>query len=90
MSPTYFNISMSPLLKELDDGSGTIGIQVGDRLILGVAWSDDLLLLTTEDKLQEALDKIHAALKKYKKQINKGKVYITPMWQYRDAHKTNR
>jgi hypothetical protein len=37
MSPTYFNISMSPLLKELDDGTGTIGIQVGDRLILGVA-----------------------------------------------------
>ena len=78
MSPTYFNISMSPLLEELDDG--TIGIQIGDRKILGAAWSDDLILLTTEDKLQQTLDKVHATMKKYKKMTNKDKVYIVPMW----------
>jgi hypothetical protein len=42
-SPMSFNISMSPLREALDDGS--IGI-------MGVAWSDDLLLLTTKDKGQ--------------------------------------
>jgi hypothetical protein len=87
MSPTYFNISMSPLLEELDDG--TIGIQIGDRKILGAAWSDDLILLTTEDKLQHTLDKVHTAMRKYKKMTNKDKVYIVPMWKYRDTKKKN-
>jgi hypothetical protein len=83
LSPTYFNISMCPLLASLDDG--TIGIKVGDTTILGVAWSDDLFFLTTEDKLQQALDKINDAMKNYKKVANKDKVYIIPMWQYRDS-----
>jgi hypothetical protein len=83
LSPTYFNISMCPLLAELDDG--TIGIKVGDTTILGVAWSDDLFFLTTEDKRQQTLDIINNAMKKYKKVTNNDKVYIIPMWQYRDS-----
>jgi Sec-independent protein translocase protein TatA len=59
-------------------------MQVGDRMILGVAWSDDLLLLTTEDKLQKALDKIHETMERFKRQTNKNKVYVTPMWRKND------
>ena len=79
LSPGKFNISMDPVLRELEESGA--GVVVGDELTLGVAWSDDLLLLVREDRLQDVLRAVERVSGKYRKKTKADKVHITPLCQ---------
>jgi hypothetical protein len=68
---------MEPLLHELEEAGA--GVTVDDEKILGFAWSDDLLMLVEEDKLQDVLNRLEIVSGRYKKKTNDSKVFVTPL-----------
>ena len=68
---------MDPLLIDLVDGGA--GITINGKTILGFGWSDDLNILTTEDKLQDNLNLLAQLTGKYRKKTNDSKVFVLPL-----------
>ena len=68
---------MEPLLQELEAAGA--GINVDGENILGFAWSDDLMMLVEEDKLDKVLRCLEQASGKYRKKTNDTKVFVTPL-----------
>jgi hypothetical protein len=74
LSPGKYNISTHPLLEFMEKAGA--GITVDGEVILGTAWSDDLLLLVYEDKLEQVMQQLEVASGKYQKKTKESKVFL--------------
>ncbi len=77
LSPGKYNTSTHPLLKALERAGA--GVEVGEDHVLGIAWSDDLFMLVTEDKLDKVLRALETYTGRLRKKTNAKKVFITPL-----------
>jgi hypothetical protein len=71
-----YNISMDPLLWALQQAAG---VKVDGKIILGFAWSDDLMLLIREDKLAQVLRALETASGRFRKKTQAKKVFVAPL-----------
>ncbi len=72
LTPDKYNLSTHPLLEHLEEAGA--GIEVDGELILGTAWSDDLMMLVEEDKLDAVLRCLETISGRYRKKTNDTKV----------------
>jgi hypothetical protein len=75
--PTKYNTSTEPLLQDLEDAGA--GIIINGEIILGFCWSDDMLILVTEDKLKAVLLVLSKSSATYKKKLKASKSWALPM-----------
>lgn len=81
LSPSKYNTSMIPLLQDLERAGA--GIKIGDETMLGVAWSDDLLILVKEENIEGVLRELERVSGLYRKKTNSEKVFIIPFCRKR-------
>jgi len=76
LSPYLFNIKAEMVMREtLDEFQG--GLQIGGRMIANLRYADDIILLaTSEAELQELVDRLDRASRKYSLLINVDKTKV--------------
>ena len=73
LSPTKFNVSISPVLYELEEAGA--GVTVGGRNITEVGWSDDLAIIIKDPHATRVLKALELASGKFRKILHNEKVH---------------